>query len=86
MCSDATDEHYGPARQLLRLISNHLEPESKPAVLNSSASPSLMSLQGDDVPLTEQTVTQVREVDALPSATLVAITALRFYSSSEIYQ
>lgn len=64
-CSDATDEHYGTARQLLSLISNNLactrQEASKTAVLKSSASPSLISFQGDDVPLTEQTVTQVRE-------------------------
>ncbi|KAG1960859.1 coatomer subunit zeta-1 isoform X1 [Siphateles boraxobius] len=36
-----------------------LREASKPAVLKSSASPSLISFQGDDVPLTEQTVTQV---------------------------
>uniref|UniRef100_A0A672N4C7 Coatomer subunit zeta n=1 Tax=Sinocyclocheilus grahami TaxID=75366 RepID=A0A672N4C7_SINGR len=44
-----------------------------------------VALRGDDVPLTEQTVTQVRAVDTLPSATPVAITALMFYSGSEIY-
>lgn len=59
------------------------ETESQPAVLKSS--PALMSFQGDDVPLTEQTVTQVRAVDTLPSATPVSITALMFYSGSEIY-
>ncbi|XP_051736425.1 coatomer subunit zeta-1 isoform X1 [Ctenopharyngodon idella] len=36
-----------------------LREASKTAVLKSSASPSLISFQGDDVPLTEQTVTQV---------------------------
>ncbi|XP_048034943.1 coatomer subunit zeta-1 isoform X1 [Chanodichthys erythropterus] len=36
-----------------------LREASTPAVLKSSASPSLISFQGDDVPLTEQTVTQV---------------------------
>uniref|UniRef100_A0A673HSM7 Coatomer subunit zeta n=1 Tax=Sinocyclocheilus rhinocerous TaxID=307959 RepID=A0A673HSM7_9TELE len=44
-----------------------------------------VALRGDDVPLTEQTVTQVRAVGALPSVTPVAIMALMFYSSSEIY-
>uniref|UniRef100_A0A8C1WYH1 Coatomer subunit zeta n=1 Tax=Cyprinus carpio TaxID=7962 RepID=A0A8C1WYH1_CYPCA len=43
-----------------------------------------VALRGDDVPLTEQTVTQVR-VDALPSVTPVTITALMFYRGSEIF-
>ncbi|KAG1960861.1 SNARE-like superfamily protein [Pimephales promelas] len=44
-----------------------------------------VALRGDDVPLTEQTVTQVREVHALPSAAPVANTALMFNSGSAVY-
>lgn len=54
--------------------------ESKPAVLKS---PSLSSvLQGDDVPLTEQTVTQVSKIRLVQdTCRLIASVALVFYSA-----